>query len=120
MFENVTREYLNLAIDRLQNELEDARAMPPWDIVMLVMMACVLVACICQGILCMMLMPVAMMVRNMRLSQSSEPLVHDDADFELGSALEGVVSEPQRKTRRKKRSGGLSSSDAQIRGIAVE
>ena len=44
MFENVTREYLNLAIDRLQDELEDARAMSPWDITMLVMMGCVLAA----------------------------------------------------------------------------
>ena len=50
---NSTHEVLNAAIYRLEEQLEDAREMPPWAIALVVMMSVIVPCCLFQAMIIM-------------------------------------------------------------------
>lgn len=80
---NTTREALNLAIDRLEAELEQARNMPQWGIILVCVIAAMALIIMAQLIACVAIAPVlcAWDQWNKR-SCSAQGLLRSDFDVE--------------------------------------
>lgn len=93
---NSTYEVLNAAIDRLEEELEDAREMLPWAIALVVMMAVVVACCLFQAIAFIVFGPIVLAYSKLRGGDNQRLLSDGEADNggDIEIAPAGDLDEP--------------------------
>lgn len=63
---NSTHGVLDVAIDRLEEQLESAREMPPWAIALVVMMSVIVACCLLQALVFIVFGPVVLAYTKLR------------------------------------------------------
>ena len=101
---NSTHEVLNAAIDRLEEQLEDAREMPPWAIALVVMMSVIVACCLFQAMIFMIFGPIVLAYSRLRGGDNQRLLSDGEADNggDIEIAPAGDLDEPSPRVAPKK------------------
>ena len=101
---NSTHEVLNAAIDRLEEQLEDAREMPPWAIALVVMMSVIVACCLFQAMILIVLGPIVLAYSKLHIGDNQRLLSGGEADNggDIEIAPAGDLDEPSPRSAPKR------------------